>query len=82
MKIKATNLLLISMGIMIAGLAILVHGKINGIGNERMIRESIATVAYMIALAAFEYFYLKIKRVNIVFEINKHYISSLKCKVT
>jgi hypothetical protein len=66
------------MGIMIAGLAVLVHGEINGIGNERMIRESIMTVGYMMALAACEYLYLKIKKIDIVFEINKNSISSLK----
>jgi hypothetical protein len=66
------------MGIMIAGLAVLVHGEINGIGNERMIRESIITVAYMIALAASGYLYLRIKKADIVFEINRNSISSLK----
>ena len=78
MKIKATNLILFSMGIMIAGLAVLVHGEINGIGNERMIRESIMTVGYMIVLAVIEYLYMKIKKTDIVFEVNKNSISSVK----
>jgi len=77
---KASKMIVFSLGIMIAGLTVLVHGKINGIGNEKMIDESILTTAYLIALFSLEYLYLKIKKVDILFEINKNSIYSLKCK--
>jgi hypothetical protein len=61
---------------MIAGLAILVHGKINEVGNERMIRESIQATVFIAMPFFLNYRYVKIKKTDFVIEINKNSPSS------
>ncbi|MFZ2969519.1 MAG: hypothetical protein WA063_00045 [Minisyncoccia bacterium] len=61
MKIKVSRLLIISLGIMIAGLAILVYGKLAGIGNERMIWKSMIAIVCVIVSFFFAYLYKRSK---------------------
>lgn len=58
-----------SLGIMIAGLAIFVYGKIAGIGNEEMIGKSMIAIICVIALFSFAYFYMRTKKIETVLEI-------------
>lgn len=75
MKISAIKLIKIIMGIMIAGLAVLVYGAVSGKGNIFMIRGSVAAIAYAIIILTCWYLYLKAKKLDIELEITSNSIN-------
>lgn len=76
MKIRAIKLIKITMGIMIAGLAVLVYGAVSGKGNMFMIRGSVAAIAYAIIILTCWYLYLKARKIDTIFEIKKDSIGT------
>jgi len=71
MRIKAATLILLCMGIMIAGFAVLVYSIISGIGNERMERSAALSAVYGIISFAFGYALIKNKKLDFELELSK-----------
>lgn len=80
MKIKALTLMLIAMGIMIAGFSVLVYGLITKIGNATMMRGAIYSIVYVLIILVFGYAYLKAKKFDTVLEIKKDSIEIVQAK--
>jgi len=68
--------MLISMGIIIAGLAILVYGIVTKAGNEFMIKGAIYSSVYVMIILFSAYILMKAKKTDIELDITKNSIST------